>query len=701
MIWKAEYGSPIATSAVVRDVEKRSKQEVLEYFQAEDHPDGLSFWRGLSMQDRIFGLGEQTRGINKRGWHYESYATDDPLHTEGKRRLYGAHNFFIIKGKGSEEVLGAFFDDPGSVVFDFGYTRTDRLQVVVKSRSVTLYIVTGSGLAQVVSEFRQAIGQSYIPPLFAFGYQQSRWGYQREEDVKEAVLRHRQFSIPLDAVYLDIDYMERFKDFTIDSGRFPDMEGLIRQLGEHGVKLIPIIDAGVKVESGYRTYEEGVERGYFVKTREGEVFTGGVWPGKSHFPDVFSSEVRKWFGSGYQELIQMGAGGFWNDMNEPSLFYSQDGLDKIQAKAEQMAAHPEDGNLFLELQVMMQSLANHPEDYKSMMHCWDGTTIEHDRVHNLYGTLMTKAAAEALERYARGERRLLFSRSSYIGMHRYAGLWTGDNCSWWSHLKLSLQQMPSLNMCGFLYAGSDIGGFADDTTEDLMLRWLAFAAFVPLMRNHSALGTRRQEIYQFAAADAMRGFVKLRYRLIPYLYSEFVKAAVHNRMLFWPLGFVWEEDERALSVEDQLMVGESVMIAPVYEQNAAGRYVYLPEDMLLMEYDANKETLSVRLAKQGDCYIEIGLDRMVFFLRKGHLLPLADAAQSTEDMNRRHLTVYGYANGEARYSYIMDDGISALPKEPLERTLHVKEQREGVWKLWADKAPDGSQELELEPGELL
>lgn len=286
----------------------------------------------------------------------------------------------------------------------------------------------------------------------------------------------------------------------------------------------------------------------------------------------------------YKFLLDQGIEGFWNDMNEPAIFYTEDHLSEVFKKLTQYEEKNLDINSFFEFQSLVSSINNNPEDYRRFYHNMDGKMIRHDHVHNLFGYYMTRAAAEAFERLAPNQRILLFSRTSYIGMHRYSGIWTGDNMSWWSHLLLSIKMMPSLNLCGFLYCGCDLGGFGSDTTEDLMLRWLAFGIFMPLMRNHSARGTRRQEVYQFEQIDAFRRIIGLRYALLPYLYSEYMKAVLKNELLFTPLAFFYPDDARARRVEDQLMVGESIMIAPVYEQNARGRYVYLPENMKMIRF---------------------------------------------------------------------------------------------------------------------
>lgn len=217
---------------------------------------------------------------------------------------------------------------------------------------------------------------------------------------------------------------------------------------------------------------------------------------------------------------------------------------------------------------------------------------------------MTRSAGEAFERISPDKRILMFSRSSYIGMHRYGGIWTGDNCSWWSHILLNLKMMPSLNMCGFLYTGADLGGFGANTTRDLLLRWLALGVFTPLMRNHAALGTREQEPYQFEHIEDFRNVIGVRYRLVPYLYSEYMKAALNDDMYFKPLAFVYPDDKLARNTEDQLMIGNEIMIAPVYTQNAIGRYVYLPEEMMFVKFLGNGNMFQEILPK-GIHYVEV------------------------------------------------------------------------------------------------
>ena len=271
-----------------------------------------------------------------------------------------------------------------------------------------------------------------------------------------------------------------------------------------------------------------------------------------------------------------------------------------------------------------------------------------------FGYNMTRAAGEAFERIDPEKRFLMFSRSSYIGMHRYGGIWTGDNKSWWSHILLNLKMLPSLNMCGFLYTGADLGGFGSDTTRELLLRFLALGVFTPLMRNHSATGTREQECYQFEKIEDFRAVINTRYRLVPYLYSEYMKAVLNDDMYFKPLGFVYPDDKRAIRIEDQLMLGNEIMIAPVYEQNARGRYVYLTGEMNLSSSCRRKHFLK-RFYAKGIHYVDVALNEVPLFIRSGKCIPVAEVAECVKDIDTEHLQLIGYKNSS--YTMYEDDGI--------------------------------------------
>ncbi len=379
-----------------------------------------------------------------------------------------------------------------------------------------------------------------------------------------------------------------------------------------------------------------------------------VWPGDTHFPDVLNKDARKWFGDKYRFLIEKGIDGFWNDMNEPAIFYSTEGMKEAKKLAGEFSEDNEDKIHIWKMQAALRDLANNPEDYRRFYHNVDGKKIRHDKVHNLFGYNMTRAAGEAFERIDPEKRFLMFSRSSYIGMHRYGGIWTGDNKSWWAHILLALKMMPSLNMCGFLYAGPDLDGFGADTTRELLLRFLGLGVFTPLMRDHTAIGTREQECYQFEDVEDFRHVVGVRYRLVLYLYSEYMKAALNDDMYFRPLGFVYPEDKIAVRVEDQLMLGNEIMIAPVYEQNARGRYVYLPEEMKFVKFLPDG-TISEEILEKGVHYVEVALNEIPLFIRKGKCIPVAEAAECVAVLDTENMQLLGYEGAE--YTLYEDDGI--------------------------------------------
>ncbi len=689
MIQKYVYGKPFTTEAVVKEVAVAAGTPAYGSIETEQ---GFRFTYKMEENDIVYGLGEANRGLNKRGSCYTSDCTDDPNHTEDKRSLYGAHNFIVVAGR---ETFGLFFDYPSEITFDIGYTKTDTLQVSCEDADLNLFVIDGDSPYDIVKQFRGIIGRSYIPPKYAFGFGQSRWGYKTKEDFRRVVDGYRENGVPLDMVYMDIDYMQGFKDFTLNEENFQDFPAFVQEMKDRNIRLIPIIDAGVKVEKGYDIYEEGVQNRYFCQREDGSDFVAAVWPGDTHFPDVLNEEARKWFGDKYRILTDQGIEGFWNDMNEPAIFYSKEGLAELKdmlkdflenengggITAGEMAAdnrnQGEDsektaaegdkkrfaGPSVWPLMWKLGSLANSREDYRRFYHNTKDGRVRHDKVHNLFGYYMTRAAGEAFERIDPDKRFLMFSRSSYIGMHRYGGIWTGDNKSWWSHILLNLKMLPSLNMCGFLYTGADLGGFGADTTRDMLLRWLALGVFTPLMRNHAAQGTREQECYQFENIEDFRHVIGVRYRLIPYLYSEYMKAALNNDLYFKPLAFVYPEDTMALQVEDQMMLGDEIMIAPVYTQNAKGRYVYLPEEMKFVKFLPDG-TISEEVLGQGHHYVEIALNEVPLFIRSGKCIPLAESAEYVEVVDMEHMTVLGFAGAE--YMLYEDDGVSRNYRKPEE-----------------------------------
>ena len=668
MIQRFSFGHPFPTQSVVLSLPAESGP--VPFLT----PDGTGWRFPLSEQAAVYGLGEMPRGINKRGWHYITNNTDESRHSEDKLSFYGAHNFLLVRD--GSTCFGLFVDFPGKVYYDIGYTRHDLFSFHTETPDYDLYLLSGGNENAICKEFRTLIGRSYIPPKWAFGLAQSRWGYKTEEDVREVARQYKEHDLPLDMICMDIEYMQDYADFTVNKERFPDLAKLSADLKAQGIRLVPIIDAGVRVDPNDSTCTEGLEKGYFCKKADGTPFVAAVWPGKAYFADFLRPEVREWFGHKYKALTDCGIEGFWNDMNEPSLFYSP---ERLHAFLNDMAALREKDNIeqeefFLRVVGGAMGLMNSPADYASFYHEVDGRKVRHDQVHNLYGGSMTRAAGEAFADLRPGQRTLLYSRSSFIGSHRYGGIWLGDNNSSWAQLLANIQMMPSVQMCGFLYSGADLCGFSYDTTPDLALRWLEFGLLTPLMRNHSAVGTRMQEYYRFPEVlPAVRNMIRLRYALLPYLYSEFMKAALENTSYFRPLAFDYPDDPDAREVEDQLLLGEGLMAAPVYVQNAHGRHVYLPEPMKLLRLRA-VDDYDEEILPAGHHYIRCALDEMLLFLRPGHIIPVAQPANNTAELDDASLTLWSFLpNGEsAEYRMYRDDGVTTeYEKKEHWKTLQI------------------------------
>ena len=668
MIQRFSFGHPFPTQSVVLSLPAESGP--VPFLT----PDGTGWRFTLSEQAAVYGLGEMPRGINKRGWHYITNNTDESRHSEDKLSFYGAHNFLLVRD--GSTCFGLFVDFPGKVYYDIGYTRHDLFSFHTETPDYDLYLLSGGNENAICKEFRTLIGRSYIPPKWAFGLAQSRWGYKTEEDVREVARQYKEHDLPLDMICMDIDYMQDYADFTVNKERFPDLTKLSADLKAQGIRLVPIIDAGVRIDPNDPTCTEGLEKGYFCKKADGTPFVAAVWPGKAYFADFLRPEVREWFGHKYKALTDCGIEGFWNDMNEPSLFYSP---ERLRAFLNDMAALREKDNIeqeefFPRVIGGAMGLMNSPADYASFYHEVDGQKVRHDQVHNLYGGSMTRAAGEAFADLRPGQRTLLYSRSSFIGSHRYGGIWLGDNNSSWAQLLANIQMMPSVQMCGFLYSGADLCGFSSDTTPDLALRWLEFGLLTPLMRNHSAVGTRMQEYYRFPEVlPAVRNMIRLRYALLPYLYSEFMKAALENTSYFRPLAFDYPDDPDAREVEDQLLLGEGLMAAPVYVQNAHGRHVYLPEPMKLLRLRA-VDDYDEEILPAGHHYIRCALDEVLLFLRPGHIVPVAQPANNTSELDDASLTLWSFLpDGEsAEYRMYRDDGMTTeYEKKEHWKTLQI------------------------------
>lgn len=671
-------GHPFKTEAVVLPIVEKNfvSNPGVTYFDIHQDGEKTRLRYHLAKSDRVYGLGQQMGGLNKRGRRYRTFATDRATHTPNLDTLYGAHPFLIVQGN---DHFGIFIDYPSEIIFDIGFSHKDVLDITIPSEHFDLYIFDVADTRDIIREYLTLTGAPYIPPKWAFGYQQSRYGYRDADTVRTIAENFRKHEIPCDAIYLDIDYLDTYKVFTIDEEQFPDFDQMIKQLQDDGFQPVPIIDAAVKIEAGYDVCEEGKANGYFCVDEKGDEFVCGVWPGPTYLPDFLRPDVRAWWAQKYVMFTELGIHGFWNDMNEPAIFYTPEHLKYVAQRVNEIFEKEKLGMEFLVATEDLYSIFNRREYFRQFYHTApDGKQVNHEDVHNLYGFNMVRAAAEGFQDLLPNKRYLLISRSSYAGMQRYAGIWTGDNDSWWEHLLLNIKMLMSLNMIGLLYTGADIGGFGSETSPELMIRWMQFGIFSPLCRNHTWFGARDQEPWSFddECTAILREAIRLRYALLPYTYTEYMRAARHLEPLIIPL-FLEFKTEQAHEIEDQFLYGKSVMAAPVYTANARGRFVYLPECRWLYWKASRYEDRQMEVMEPGNHYVQAGLQDIPIFLRENHLVVLAEPTNYVGEKPVEELTVIGLVTDEAIYTYYDDDGETLDYKQDKYATLTIRVRKAG------------------------
>jgi alpha-glucosidase len=495
--------------------------------------------------ERYFGCGERTSGLEKTGSHQVFWNVDPPLgHTASFNNLYSSIPFTLSLVNGKAH--GLFFDNTHRVEFDLALKSEDRAYYGAEGGAIVYYVFCGPTPADVVDRYTELTGRTPMPPLWSLGNQQCRYSYMNEEEVREIASGFRERDIPCDVIYLDIHYMEGYRVFTWNKDRFPDPQGLISDLREQGFRVVTIVDPGVKVDENYSIYTDGRNRDLYCKTRDGDEYHNAVWPGVCAFPDFTNPETREWWGQNQKVLTDAGVAGIWCDMNEPALFIP-------------------DG-------ATMPDNVVHP----------GGRTGEarwHAQIHNTYGSLMARAAREGLLALNPDERPFVITRAGYAGLQRHAMQWTGDNSSWWEHLWMSMPQLQNLALSGVAWAGVDIGGFGGDTNGELLARWYEFGIFQPYCRNHTTLGTRSQEPWTFGEPyeSVSRKMVKLRQRLLPYMYTLFEECHRTGAPILRPLLFEYPEDETTYTADDEFLLGDALLVAPITRPGVEHRHVYLPE----------------------------------------------------------------------------------------------------------------------------
>lgn len=607
--------------------------------------------RKTTVDDVLLGLGEKTGGADLKGRFLTMWNTDilspnsDGIPRDSKSEdpkenptsdLYDPYyisiNLLYHVSKSDGVASASYFDNGYCMHFDM--QNESKYKVMAEGGQLTEYVFAGPSIKSILKGFTELTGLMQAPPIWALGHHQCRWHDYSQQDWLELAAMYRQKKIPCDTVWLDIDYMDEYRVFTWNKNRFPDYNKALDELQKDGFRAITIIDPGVKYDPGYPVFDEGFEKNLFCKTEGGQTYIGQVWPGRTAFPDFVKEETRKWWGRLNAEHVESGLAGIWNDMNEPAT-----------------------GDIS-------------PNEMR-----WDrdGKNYPHERYHNQYAMLMAMGTVQGLKTARPEHRTFVLSRAGFAGIQRYAANWTGDNCSTWEHLAMSVPMNCRLNICGQPFVGSDTGGFCDNTNEELLIRWYQYSVFQPFMRNHQCKGNIDQYPWSFSkqAEKLIKSAIELRYKLMPYIYSAFMQSVKESTPIQAPLSYYWQNDPEALINSSEFMFGESLLVAPITEPDAEERTLYLPQGSW---YDFYTEKVY-----KGGSYItvDVDMDKIPLFVKAGAVIPFAKVVQSTMFYQPAELELRAYLpinKGKTVSILHEDDGITERWKagDMIETTISLE-----------------------------
>jgi alpha-glucosidase len=550
--------------------------------------DRVSVVKRRHRDERHCGFGERSR-LDQTGGTKTFWNVNARLYGPASDEMYCSVPVFLAYRGGL--TYGFLLNAPG-----WSQIRSEagslRWTAEVVGRELDYVVAHAADPAGVLERLTALVGRIDLPPRWALGYHQSHWGYDSAQRVLDVAEEFTRRSLPCDVIHLDITYMDEHRVFTWDRRRFPDPAGLVAELSARGLQCVAIVDPGVKIEQGNDVYDDGVRRDAFVRDAEGRHVSGFVWPGECVFPDFLRADVRAWWSGLHVRLLDSGVAGIWNDMNEPAIYAEPVG-SAVTATVVEM-----------------------PGD---AVHRPAGHSIPHRDVHNLYGLSMARAAVDAMRRQRPNARPFALTRSGFAGIQRYAAVWTGDNSSTWEHLQLTLPMLCNLGLSGVPFVGADVGGFWGDAEPELYARWIQAAVLYPLMRGHSHLRSAPNEPWGFGpeVEAASRAALRLRYELIPYLYTLFHEAATTGAPVLRPLLWSFGGDPRAAAIDDEVLLGASLLAAPVCQPGRRRRAVYLPAGRWYDWWTGGTHDGPTEVS------VDAPLDRLPLFARAGALVPVA------------------------------------------------------------------------------
>ncbi|WP_299228746.1 glycoside hydrolase family 31 protein [uncultured Psychroserpens sp.] len=566
--------------------------------------------------ESYYGLGDKPSHLNLKGKRYQNWVTDSYAYGKDTDPIYKAIPFYT--GLHNKKAYGIFFDNTFRSFFDFSHERRNVTSFWADGGEMNYYFIYGPQMQDVIESYTDLTGKPHqLPPIWALGYHQCKWSYYPESKVKEITSTFRKLKIPCDAIYLDIDYMDGFRCFTWNKEYFPDPKRMVKELADDGFKTVAIIDPGIKIDNDYSVFKEALENDYFCKRADGPYMKGKVWPGECYFPDFTNPEVREWWSGLFKELIEdIGVKGVWNDMNEPA--------------------------------VMEVPNKTFPDDVR---HNYDGNYCSHRKAHNIYGMQMARATYQGLKKYAYPKRPFVITRAAYSGTQRYTSTWTGDNVATWEHLWIANVQAQRMAMSGFSFAGSDIGGFAEQPQGELFTRWIQLGVFHPFCRVHSSGDHGDQEPWAFDedVTDIVRKFIEIRYQLLPYLYTAFWHHIDQGTPILKSLVLYDQDDVHTHYRTDEFIFGDKILVCPVIEPNARGRRMYIPRGYWY-NYWTNE-----RIKGGKEMWVDADIDSMPIFVKEGAIIPKYPIQQYVDELQIDEVKLDVYYKEGKDYSTLYDD----------------------------------------------
>lgn len=532
--------------------------------------------------ESYYGLGDKPSHLNLKGKRFQNWVTDSFAYAKDADPIYKAIPFYI--GLNKKKSYGIFFDNSFRSFFDFTQERKYVTSFWAHGGEMDYYFIYGPQMNDVIESYTDLTGKPHqLPPLWSLGFHQCKWSYYPESKVKEITSKFRELSIPCDAIYLDIDYMEGFRCFTWNNDYFPDPKRMVKELSDDGFQTVAIIDPGIKIDPDYFVFKEGLENDYFCKRADGPYMKGKVWPGECYFPDFTNPDVREWWSGLFKELIaDVGIKGVWNDMNEPA--------------------------------VMEVPNKTFPDDVR---HDYDGHPCSHRKAHNIYGMQMARATYQGLKKYSYPKRPFVITRAAFSGTQRYTSTWTGDNVATWEHLWVANVQAQRMAMSGYSFVGSDIGGFAEQPHGELFARWIQLGVFHPFCRVHSSGDHGDQEPWAFGEdiTAIVKKFIEIRYQLLPYLYTAFWHYVDEGKPLLQSLVLYDQDDVHTHYRTDEFICGDKIFVCPIQEPNAKGRRMYLPRGKWF-------DFWSKKQIKGGkEVWYDADIDSMPILVKEGAVIP--------------------------------------------------------------------------------